>query len=551
MSGFRNRDEFFGNTSDLQKVQGSLLLETLIASNAESAYGRAHNFASIQSIEEYRQSVPLVQYEDIRPWVDRVAAGESGVLTKERVIAFFKTSGSLSKPKLIPVTTTLMRQKVATFATYWEQIYDLYPGVRDGMMVSNFSDASDTERTHAGIEVYSESGFWARRGRSLHSLQRWPLPAAIRLVKDSDARLYATARLLLQADLHCIMCLNPSTLLQFLRTIEQHADSLIAGLGSGGWGTDNQTLRSFLDDDSVQELSDRLVADTAAAARLSAAVADGNTPPMASLWPQLDIVICWCSVVVQPYFKLLKPYLGSLPVRDYITQSSECMMAIPIADHQSGGALAYSTHFFEFIAEQDTAQQQPQTYLAWQLEVGKRYEVVVTTGGGLYRYRMGDCIQVTGDVGGVPTFEFLYRLGKTSSMTGEKLTEFQILDAAAKASSQTGFTPEEFVCYPCTGEVPHYAVMVDVGAQSIQATVIAEWAGQFEQALNEANSEYADKCASGRLGGLRAFRVAGGALRAARHARKADGVSDEQIKAEVLTSTCDLHQLHTAVESVL
>jgi len=224
------------------------------------------------------------------------------------------------------------------------------------------------------------------------------------------------------------------------------------------------------------------------------------------------------------------------------------VLALQHEDSVSGGALAYTSHFYEFIAEDDVEQAQAPTHFAWQLEQGKRYELVVTTGGGLYRYRTGDCVQVNKYLDSVPVIEFLYRFGKTSSITGEKLTEQHVLQAANGAVAATGFKPVEYLCYPSSGEDPHYSLMLDFGGAATMGVAdvsdadAAQWGEAFDQALKAANSEYADKCGSGRLGAIETYRVSQGALRDQRVSSKAAGVSDEQVKSEVLTSRLDCHK---------
>lgn len=534
---------FLDTLDDLELCQRNLLQTQIVAVNAQTRYGQRFGFATISDAETYALQVPLIDYEAIREPIDQMVAGIEGVLTSERAIAFFKTSGSLSKPKLVPVTNSLMREKVSAFATFWGQVYEHYPAIKDGAMVSNFSDASAAESTEAGIEITSESGFWARRGRSLHSIKRWPLPAEIRLISDPSARLYATARLLLQGELNCIMCLNPSTLLQFCRTIELHADELVDGLLSGGWGNRKESIQHVLESEVGHQLAQHLRQAPEASDRLGSAITSTAKVRIKDLWPELDLVICWCSSVVQPYLVHLAPYIEGVAVRDYITQSSECMMAIPLEDGRSGGVLAYQSHFFEFIPESEADQDAPSTLFSWQLEEGERYELVVSTGGGLYRYRMGDCVRVTGFQGATPIIEFLYRLGKTSSMTGEKLTEFQVLDAATAASRDTGIEPEEFLCFPMTRPTPHYGLLFDAGMLKLSDEQVLQWVDSFHDRLGLANSEYKDKCESGRLGNVQACRVEPGSLLATRQARRADGVSEEQVKSEVLSREADRHEL--------
>ncbi|MFK8077021.1 MAG: GH3 auxin-responsive promoter family protein [Granulosicoccus sp.] len=529
------------NDLDLEKSQSSLLFSALLKPNAQTEFGLQHSFDQINSLDDYRRLVPLSDYEGFRAWVEKVANGEQAILSQARTSSFFKTSGSLSKPKLIPVTADLMRQKVGVFAAYWESIYDAYPRIRDGKLVSNFSDASEPEVLPSGLQVFSESGFWAKRGRSLNSLERWPLPAEVRQVKDPVVRAYASARLLLQSELNCIMCLNPSTLLFFCRTMESYWSEIVDGLFTGGWGGEHNRTLSVLAADEHVSLSKHLQTRPEIALRLQGINKDSGRFALKELWPELDLVICWHSQVVQPYFEQLSTYIRDIPTRDYITQSSECMMAVPIGDFRSGGLLAHTAHFFEFIPESDVNNSVPTTRFAWQLEKGHRYELVVTTGGGLYRYRMGDCIQVNDFHGAVPVVEFLYRLGRTSSITGEKLTEFQVLRAAAFSTESLRFSPDEFLCFPCGGHQPHYAVALEGSIKDITDEQLLDWVSSFDDQLKKINSEYEDKRNSGRLGEMSVFRSDVGRLRESRMLARAPGVSEEQVKSEVLSAKVDLH----------
>lgn len=532
----------FAPEENIKRSQTRFLITELLAANKDTAFGRKYDFEKVQSVEDYRRLVPLSNYENIRPWVDQIAQGNQGVLTHSRTLAFFKTSGSLAKPKLIPVTTDLMRQKVSVFAAYWEQIYEDYPNIRHGKLVSNFSDASEPETLPSGLQVFSESAFWAKRGRSLHSLDRWPLPSEVRQIKSPEARAYASARLLLQSDLDCIMCLNPSTLLFFCRTIQAHMESLIDGLRLGQWGGEHSPQLSDLHTAEHGKLSTHLRAEPAIADRLQSTNNTELTSELLHLWPTLSLIICWQSQVVQPYFKQLAPYTRGVAMRDYITQSSECMMAVPIRDSLSGGLLAHTAHYFEFIPEAEVNDEVPKTISAWNLDVGSRYEVVVSTGGGLYRYRMGDCVQVNEFHGNVPVIEFLYRFGRTSSITGEKLTEFQVLCAAKAATSICTLGPDEFLCFPCSGHQPHYSIALETDNEKLTDDRLATWCSEFERQLKTANGEYADKCGSGRLGPIVALRSPAGQLRNNRLDTRSKGVSEEQVKSEVLSAKLDLHK---------
>src|SRR5438105_3733504 len=72
--------------------------------NAGSAYGRRFGFAKLRSVAEFQEAVPVVTYDDLEPWVERIGRGEPGVLTTEPVVMMEKTSGSAGAATYVPDT---------------------------------------------------------------------------------------------------------------------------------------------------------------------------------------------------------------------------------------------------------------------------------------------------------------------------------------------------------------------------------------------------------------------------------------------------------------
>src|SRR5438105_3886704 len=332
-------ERFFAARDDVPAVQGKLLLDTIVMPNAQSEYGREHRFAAVTDPDAFRRLVPLVDYEQMRPAIERIARGEQGVLSAERPLALFRTSGSLAAPKLVPVTASLVRDKLRAFGIFWSLIYQTHPRLRNGKWIATFGDAGRSDRSAGGLEILSESTFWNRRAQGLQSWAGWPLPAVLRTIENPELRYFAVARLALAGPLHGIMCLNPSTLLLLCRTIERHLPLLIRAIADGELG-----FPGDLAPDLVDVLRPHLRRNPDRARELER---DATRPPGLALkrvWSDLDLVVCWHSEIVTPYLRQVEPYLGGVPRRDYITQASECIMAIPTADGSSGGALAYTSH---------------------------------------------------------------------------------------------------------------------------------------------------------------------------------------------------------------
>src|SRR5687767_526537 len=79
-------------------------LRDILAAHSATAYGRQHGFDNIRDWRGYRERVPVVDYEALRPFVDRMLAGEPDVLVRGRASYFSTTSGSTAAPKFIPGT---------------------------------------------------------------------------------------------------------------------------------------------------------------------------------------------------------------------------------------------------------------------------------------------------------------------------------------------------------------------------------------------------------------------------------------------------------------
>ncbi len=84
------------------------VFKNLISEATETAFGKDHDFISINTYEDFIKRVPIRDYEDLKPYVDRVVDGEENVLWKGKPLYFAKTSGTTSGAKYIPLTKDSM-----------------------------------------------------------------------------------------------------------------------------------------------------------------------------------------------------------------------------------------------------------------------------------------------------------------------------------------------------------------------------------------------------------------------------------------------------------
>jgi hypothetical protein len=181
--------------------------------------------------------------------------------------------------------------------------------------------------------------------------------------------------------------------------------------------------------------------------------------------------------------------------------ATEAFVSLPLVG-QEHAALAIRSHFLEFLPlGSDRAQ------LAHQLERGGQYTVVVTTGGGLYRYQLGDLIDVTGHIGDCPLIRFIGRQGYVSDWFGEKLNDAHASRVLQETFRTLGVVPS-FAMLACDTDTPAgYVLYID---SSEDDNVVKHAAEQIEARLR-GNFHYNYARQLGQLARVRAVRVRDGA----------------------------------------
>jgi hypothetical protein len=176
-------------------------------------------------------------------------------------------------------------------------------------------------------------------------------------------------------------------------------------------------------------------------------------------------------------------------------------MTIPLVDETASGVLDVGAHFFEFIPEQQIDVAQPETLLAHELEAGGTYYILLTTASGLHRYDIRDVVRCTGHLGTTPVLEFLHKGAHIANVTGEKLTESQVVTAVGAAMQRLGLHLTYFTLTPTWGATPGYCLLIE-GGELPGMPSATRLAALTDLELQQLNCEYAEKRASGRLAPL-------------------------------------------------
>jgi hypothetical protein len=318
--------------------------QDLIASGQYTEFGRNFHFSEIQSLQEYKERVPIQDYDSIKPYIERMMQGEENVLWNTPINWFAKSSGTTSdKSKFIPVSEESLKDNhykaskdVLAFYYVSHPESDLLTG--KGLVIGGSHQINSlNEEVHYGdlsAVVLQNSPFWSNWIRTPD--------LSIALMDEWESKIEKLAQATIQENVTS-MAGVPTWLIVLLRRI----------LDITGKST------------------------------------------IAEVWPSLELYMHG-GVSFVPYKQQFEKLIGK-PI-NYLEMynASEGFFAAQ-DDIDEEGMLLMCDHgiFYEFMTVNESENEKPQTIQLNEVDLGKNYAPVITTNGGLWRYLLGDTIQFT------------------------------------------------------------------------------------------------------------------------------------------------------------
>jgi hypothetical protein len=509
-------------------------LRELVTANADTAYGRAHRFDAISSVRDWQGRVPIVDYDALEPWVRRAAAGEPRVLTAAPVRVFERTGGSTAANKLVPYTAALFDEFAAATGPWLHDLYASFPGLRGTTSYWSISPATrQSERTTAGIPVGLDDDTEYFGPLERFALRRMlAVPPRVARIPDMDAWANATARHLVAAsNLGLISVWHPSFFVLLLRRIETSLDALLDDVSARR----RAAVRRRLQHGTLGE----------------------------ALWPQLAVVSCWADAAAGDAVPTLHRYVPHARIQPKGLLATEGVVSLPLqlenvsrppegghydetihsvrlqADRRLAEAgqpdrtvsvAAIAGHFLEFL---DLEHPAAPAVLAHELKRGAVYAPVISTGGGFYRYKLGDAVRCSGFHLQAPLLHFEGRIDQVSDLCGEKLNPRMVAQALGYAAQATGATLTFALLAPAAGDPPGYRLY----AEGVDATTLQNVCDAVERTLCDSHG-YRYARALGQLTAIQGVPVRNGAARYL-HARAEAGQRAGDIKPAHLDDGLD------------
>lgn len=434
-------DKLMESTHDSMKRNEQLLMD-ILARNKDTEIGKRYDFASINSIDEYKKRVPLSTFDDYASYVERMADdGQKNLMFAGEPVYYYMSSATTGVSKKIPCSKEGLQFSEPYMTS---QIYGLiYKDLGDIWSDGNTLAMAEVETTLTKSGV----GWGCFSGRLIKSLQkvaRFIFCAPVEAMKPkpgTDRIYFYSVFALSEPRLSMFSSTFIPYMIEIMRYIEDNWERLAKDIEDGELREDTP-----LEKPEHDELKKYFKASPERAAQIREAFNTESTEHFAlRIWPNLKCIVTAAGGEYGSYVEKLRYYVGSTPICYHGYVASEGVFSAPYKLDCPDSLLLVDGSFYEFVPEDETDLNK--TLTIDRLEVGKAYEVIVTTLSGLYRYMMKDKIMITGRVNDCPTIRFMGRTLQQLNLVGEKIPISFVQDMVSRACRERGADLTDFAVF--------------------------------------------------------------------------------------------------------
>lgn len=468
------------------------LLMSIISKNKATKFGKKHHFENIRNYLDFKKSIQVQSYEDLRPWIEEQEKAKIPSLTSDFPVIYNQTSGTTGLPKYIPILDSTLRhiKKSQNIFSYIQ--YKTVPEGFYGKLLGLVSPAIEGYLP-TGSPYGSASGLIYKNMPGV-ARSKYVIPYEVFEIEDYSIKYYVIVRLALaEKNITYLGSANPSSFLRILEIIKIYRDDLLEDIRKG-------TLK-FINDINppvAKKILSRLKPDPKRADELQT-LSDTKKEDIGftEIWPYLKIVTTWtggsCGIALN---KVTTKLPADCKIFELGYLSSEVRGTITIDGNTNEGIPTFQNNFFEFVEKSKWENKKDDFLTLDQIEKGKEYYIFITTDSGLYRYNMNDIIKVTGFFEKTPLIKFIQKGKGVVNITGEKLYESQVLSVLAEAEKSFGF---HSVFYQMLGDEEKQGYELYLEAD-LQYSVRHEELSKFiDSSLCNCNLEYKTKRSGERL----------------------------------------------------
>lgn len=474
----------------------------------DSVYGREHHFDQILAAKtddelfaRYQQNIAPSEYEDFRPYVNRMKEGEADVLFQGRPVLYATTSGATGQPKWIPISQKYLSDIYGKMNKCW-----LFNFIHQKHMVYSGSIVSVVGKqiegyTPDGTIYGSVSGFTQKNCPGFVK-KLYASPSDIFNIEDYTARNYAIMRMGIERNVTLVVAANPSTMVEIQHCVDTWYDEFCNDIEHGTL-SDKVNIPADIRD----AVKSYFRPNPERAAELRALKAKYGQVLPKHYWPELQILTTWKCGNTQIYLKKLE---GSFPdemfYQEFAYFSSECRAGL-VLDGSNETCLFPHLHYYEFKKAEEQDDPKAPFYQLDELVPGQRYCPYVTTFSGLYRYNMNDILEAAEPLfGTTPRVHMVQKVNGIVTITGEKLYEGQFIEAVNRAQKDLNMHLNYFTGY-ANLENSAYDWYFEFEDQATSQAEAEKFAAAVDEYIKETNMEYKAKRDSFRLHDPKVYRL--------------------------------------------
>ncbi|TKY70621.1 indole-3-acetic acid-amido synthetase GH3.1 [Spatholobus suberectus] len=460
-------------TRTTDSVQERVLAE-ILSQNAETEYLKRYVLDGATDRDTFKSKVPVVTYDDLQPDIQRIANGDrSPILCAHPISEFLTSSGtSAGERKLMPTINEEMDRRQLLYSLLMP-VMNQYVSDLDKGKALHFLFIKAETKTPGGLVArpvltsYYKSDQFRKRPFDPYNVLTSPNEAI--LCPDSFQSMYTQmlCGLVMRHEVLRVGAVFASGLLRAIRFLQLNWEQLAHDISTG-------TLNPKITEPSIKECMAKILKPDPELADFIKKECSGENWEriIVRIWPNtkyLDVIV---TGAMAQYIPTLDYYSGGLPKPCTMYASSECFFGLNLKPMSEPSEVSYTIlpnmGYFEFLPHHDASpitlskDSPPRLVDLADVELGKFYELIITTYSGLCRYRVGDILQVTGFHNSDPQFRFVRRKNVLLSIDSDKTDEAELQKAIENASEllkEFNTSVVEYTSFADAKSIPgHYVI---------------------------------------------------------------------------------------------
>ncbi|MDL2247036.1 GH3 auxin-responsive promoter family protein [Methanobrevibacter sp. OttesenSCG-928-K11] len=468
------------------------ILFKIINNNKDSDYGKRYDFKNIKTIEAFKNRCPITNYDDYGPQINLTTQlGEFNIFTSNPLVCYTSTSGTMGVPKKIPCTKNHLENYTNILKNYKNKgsTFALFESTPQE---NQFADDTFLNSISGALILSEKKNIKDAVINRKFTSDGWTSPNELLFPEMLfDQRYLRLLFALLDENVTQIVSPFTWTIIDLFHFLEENWEKLVKDIEQG---TINSNV--ILPPEIRAKLVKKVKKNPKRAEMLKSIFELGfDDPIITKIWPKFQCVIGAGTGAFEIYTRKLQRFIGDIPINNGYYASSEALIGKATEDNNDEYTLIIDNSYFEFIPINDdnydslkNIENDENIVLSIdKLEVGKDYEILITNDSGLYRYRLGDVINITGFDGDLPKFTFAYRIDQTISIDKEIMNEYHLNNLIHRFEEETNLDINDFCMW---ADKEHYVIILEPRNELSENLDKESLENIIEKQLLEINSSY-------------------------------------------------------------